>query len=413
MSTIVWGTGFEGGVLGAANTTTSAMFGALLNATVVANPTTRVNGVGAYSCQVSPSASLGYIQINSPSPVPTSQVRVTRFYFYVTAYPSSRAPFMEFGGATNNAKFYFDSTGVEMRYSNTGTTQLFQVGGVTTVFALNTWYCIDIRVDYSISPKTVQVQVNGVPQVSSLSGTTTFTGLAETASNLTYCTIGTGDAATYNVFYDDIQMSNTLADYPLGPSNGYTILTPTALDAANASVDFSYTTGGTTLAVTTANQATALSTIQDTRPFTDVASYLSQTTAAATAYLTTTFGNPSAGVSARHVVLFVNSTSSTTSASANSAKGIAGGTTTIVYNGTTIASTSIIVKGGTLTVPAGGWTNSNLQAMTAQWGLASTITAVPRADMMWLEYDIVSTILPPKRRVGKFVYQNRKGGDHD
>lgn len=399
IATITWATGFEGGSIGVTNTTSSALFTLASGATIVANPATRADGVGIYCCRQSPAAGTTYVQLNGGTYAPSGQsVRVVRFYVYWQVLPTSRQPFFEMGGTVNGVKLYADTTGVEARYGNAGTTQNLQApAGTNTVFAVNTWYCIDIVCDYSVNVS--RVRINAVDQISSTTGTTSFTAPGVAVQTHTYLTWGAPDPSTYTINYDDMALSGLASDYPLGTTPGSTILNPTVLDAAQASTNFGYFTGGALTALSTANQATALPTIQDAAPRTSVTDYLQQTTANAAAYVDVTFPAPPANVIGATVARLITGMTAniTTAATSVTAKGVVSGVATDLYTAYNINSTAIVEMGGALTAPASGWTAAALASLHLRYGFAATVAAIGQLQHAYIEYEpIIGAAVDPQ-----------------
>lgn len=211
MPTPVFLTGFEHGIISAAGT---GLFGALSpTPPVITAVTAQVrNGDYAMSCPGSGAAGLRHIQ----TPVWTSSsVVVGRLAFKFTANPTVECSLIESSGLGGTAWFrmYLQTDG-KMRAGWFGGT-----GGVQSItasaLALNTWHLLEWRFDSTTTAATIDWQVNSVAQAQS---TTTLT----TAGGMTYHLIGQTDGggnigtAGQSISFDDICISTTAADYPLG-----------------------------------------------------------------------------------------------------------------------------------------------------------------------------------------------------
>lgn len=126
------------------------------------------------------------------------------------------------------------------------------LGTTGPLVVANRWYRIDVKVDVSNNPWLIDVSVDGVP-------CTQFSS-ATAASSSTFIVLGSGAAQgnlTYDMYADDIIVSNTLADFPLGPGYVHHFV-PTADGTHNVAGanDFEIGTGGVdiTNATTTAWQ---------------------------------------------------------------------------------------------------------------------------------------------------------------
>lgn len=130
-----------------------------------------------------------------------------------------------------------------LRYNTAnGSMELYsKATGATAVgppVVLNRWYLIDIKVNATANPWTSAWQVDGVPygSISPANAAGTFTGHL----------FGNDISSTFNaIYYDDIVISNTEADYPFG--NGYVLATRPNRDGSHSFTanDFKYnnTTG--------------------------------------------------------------------------------------------------------------------------------------------------------------------------
>lgn len=127
---------------------------------------------------------------------------VARFYVYFKdALPTSNCILFQFN---SNYQVYFVAT------DNKIYTRAAAGGDGATGFevTINTWYLVDLYVNTSTNPRTVDAKVNG-----------TALGQASNAiasSALTTAKLGSDGSNTQDVYFDDVVISLTAADYPLG-----------------------------------------------------------------------------------------------------------------------------------------------------------------------------------------------------
>lgn len=202
MATAVLCCGAECGVTTAA--VLGAHFGSFTNA---AFDTGTVRAPGLRSVRGNPTA--GFSSISSPSQAFTNaNIYVWREYVRFTTLPNVAtilsyavigASFPGWGFKASDSKIYAGSSSTAM--GSTGVT-------ITT----GVWYCIDVKVDAHANPWTIDVQVDGVA-----CGQATLAAAAANTQQLIY--LGNDVSATFDCYIDDILVSQTAADYPLGPGN--------------------------------------------------------------------------------------------------------------------------------------------------------------------------------------------------
>jgi hypothetical protein len=117
-------------------------------------------------------------------------------------------------------------------------------GGISVT--TGTWYFVDVRVNASANPHTIDIQVNGVAATQQ-----TFATAAQTSSAIA---LGSRNSitVTQDAFFDDVIISNTVADYPIGNGfvNHFVLTTDTLHNVAGAN-DFERTLTGTDILNTT------------------------------------------------------------------------------------------------------------------------------------------------------------------
>lgn len=129
---------------------------------------------------------------------------VARFYIQFATLPDIDTLLANMAGG-NGIGVGFKVSDNTIRPASNVTGPVFGATGV--VVTTGVWYRIDVRVDVSANPWLVDVQVDGV-------ATTQHT--VATSPGLTSLTLCTTVVGTADMFFDDVLVSNTFADYPLG-----------------------------------------------------------------------------------------------------------------------------------------------------------------------------------------------------
>jgi len=132
---------------------------------------------------------------------------IGRFYIWFSALPSANVALASTLNSSTGPLVFFKQSDSKIYASIGGTTGATGVS-VTT----GQWYCVDF--DFNIQTAGsdfCDVQVDGVA-----CGQATATGLSAAQSAFTLGNAGVS-TATMDVFYDDLVLSNTSADYPIGP----------------------------------------------------------------------------------------------------------------------------------------------------------------------------------------------------
>src|SRR3990172_3888896 len=189
-------TGFEYGLV-APVTNGGGLFSVVAGAPAIVTTPTRS---GDYALQIVASAEQEHVGWNGF----TANAFVGRFYFRFPTLPG----FIDFAFALCTAGSYLVFT-----YDNiTGKLQVRWAGGSSAessaTIVVDTWYRVDYRVIANTNPRTIEWKLNGVD------GTTLSS--AETASTMASLYLGTPSAQTVTVYFDDVYLSTTSGDYPIG-----------------------------------------------------------------------------------------------------------------------------------------------------------------------------------------------------
>lgn len=171
---------------------------------------TSVVRTGLRSIRVNPSAQAGAANLIVSASNPVAMV--WRYYLRIASHPdvSSAVGIIQTdsGGNLAYGLGYNASTGLYYPCHDDGGTVVFGASGVS--LSLDTWHLIDVRVDASANPWTIDVQVNGTP----LTQLTRSVAAGNVSLRLRAGNVFRSTTADYYV--DDLLVSETSGDYPLG-----------------------------------------------------------------------------------------------------------------------------------------------------------------------------------------------------
>lgn len=205
---------------------------------------TTIKRTGTRSLRINPTASQGSV-INQ---LFSSQIFVVRFYVYFATIPNSDCTIFTTYAVSNRAGIVFKSADNSLYpgFYNSG----FLFGSQGLAITSARWYQIDLLINTSANPWTVDLKIDGIPLAQA---TQASTAVAHTTMNLGVISATT----TADIYYDDFICSNTSADYPIGNGSVQTFI-PTSDGTHNVAGtgDFQRTLTGTDIlnATTTAFQ---------------------------------------------------------------------------------------------------------------------------------------------------------------
>jgi hypothetical protein len=228
-------TGFEQGVL--------SINGGGICAAITGSPAIQssVKRTGSYALQylVSGSAATSYVSYNvTASPT----VFVGKIYFRWNTALSTATRILRFlVVAGSSGAIYFDPSDATIYpYISTA-------GSKSAALAQNTWYEIDWKFDVSTGTSTLDVQLNKVA--------ITQKTYSQTATSVNGLYVGMSTSATGEIYFDDMYLSVTSGDYPIGGSTNRfeaAILKPNADGTHNAGTNVIEANDGTDIGTTTA-----------------------------------------------------------------------------------------------------------------------------------------------------------------
>ncbi len=292
-------------------------------------------------------------------------VAVVRVYLRLASLPAADVNELVIldaaAGSDLRLGYQASSARLTLRFANTAVTV------ASSTVSPSTWYRLDVRLGASTNPRTADWQIDGVAQ----------TALSSTEAASTVSTLRLGStvvADTFTANYDDVLISATSADYPIGAGT-VVALRPNGMGTSSIPGSFRNDDG------TAIDPNTYLR--LDDSPMTGLTDYVRQQIIGAAAYIEVTFADTAAtcvvGVSALAAY----------HAAANPADNgktsvIDGGTERVVFNGdmsgTTLQYVSLIVA------PASApWTPTAVNGLLGRIGFSTDVTPNPYWDALLLE----------------------------
>jgi hypothetical protein len=191
-----------------------------------------------------------------------SNVWVSRCYVRFATLPSANFAILGTKSTTAQVGGAVFKQSDSKIYAGDVVTPNFGASGVSVTTGV--WYRIDVKVDTSANPWTIDVQVDGVAcgQATRALAATTYNGII----------LGTDISVTCDMFFDDISASNTAGDYPLGAAYINHFI-PTADGTHNVAGAADFRRGNTTTDITNSTTDAYLLVddvpLDDTTPDTD------------------------------------------------------------------------------------------------------------------------------------------------
>jgi hypothetical protein len=302
----------------------------------------------------------------------SSNTLVARFGLKINAVPpadvASFALFDVVGAGVPNGQVGYDKVANKFNAGFSGAT----VQLAATTVALNTWYAIDVRLLTSTGTATLEWAVNGVTQT--------------TASNVQTSALidqvywgGWTGSDKYDINLDDLILTNTSADYPIGTGGIYP-LAPNSVGVSSNTNGYMQNNDSTAIDSTSWNRV-------DEVPISGTTDYVKQTAVDANAYINLGFEDITqvACVNAVQGVMAVRASAT----GANSWKVALwdGGTERVLLSGDMSVTTSLY-QATPVAVGSGIWTVAKLNALTARAGNATVMGGQPYLDALLVEADL-------------------------
>jgi hypothetical protein len=265
------------------------------------------------------------------------------------------------------------STGGDLWITYKGSSQklALRIGTGTPVemsgaFSAATWYSFDIRYYVGTNPRTAEWQVNGVAQ-------TDVTSTETAAASVSSVQLGADSGTISDMYFDDVMISSTSADYPIGDVT-ITRLLPNGMGTSSGATNFENNDG-------TAIDANSYTRLDDV-PINSTADYIAQLTNAGTAHIELTFADTTetcirgaSGVVAYH--------GAANQANNGETRVFAGWQTYLqsgAMNGSALKYASGIISTG-----GASWTEALLNGVFARIGYSTDATPDPYWDAVMLE----------------------------
>lgn len=363
MATPIFLTGLEHGSL-------SASGGGLFD-TVTGAPTvdSAIKRTGSYSIRFYKTVAAACSVTKNVSGSPT--VLVARFYLYFTTLPSVDCALFRMNSGTYvpTLRFRLSDSKLIVDFSGSGT----QAGPVVTT---GQWYRIDFRGNVGTDPRTIDWQVNGVDQPQAT--------LALAASSFTTVPFGALTTCTLDAYIDDVVISATSADYPLGPG-GVVGLSPNAAGTSNPGTNVIEDNTGADVDDSTNPANVEL----DDVPLSLNTDYIKQVAVGTGNYAEVAFADISESViwGARGILAYMSSDTLGNEGGCI-IRDSDGQETTIWGNPTTRADyseSSMFYKSAQVLTPSGGWTQAHVNALRARIGYSNDISPVPYWENLMIE----------------------------
>lgn len=339
-------------------------------------------GGGDYVAQMSGTSTINNYQLTSNMlGTPTALVASFKVRF-PTSLPSTSPDFCVVGATGGQSAFVF--------YQNSGTRLGAAWGGGATingpVVVANTQYTVEVRVDTSANPNVLDWWVDGVAQTS--------TTIAQAAGTVNGFFAGRDSAATGTYQINDMRVSVTYADAPLGVGRVRTLVpSGTATEIGTANSICRFTSNGSVLD-TTFNSADIMAAISEVPPVISAsASGLYQRTSGVGNAVSIPMSNYTlaAGETIELCTIRVLLWSASTLQNALELRAWDGTAETVLIaledpNGDN--STTTPAWWCATYTPSGGWTQAKLDALEVRIGYSNDVSPVPGAHQITAEISV-------------------------
>lgn len=350
-----------------------------------------------------PTAATSVMSHTYATAIASPSVTVGRFDLYIATMPAGVVQIVETQGTTAQGAVYLDGINSRIIGGRTGVTGSGFQAPVTT----GVWYRVEFR-HTNGATFAADTQVDGV--------STTQYSVASAASASTSFTIGVLTADTCNIYIDNLTISGTSGDYPIG-AGVVAGLYPAADGAHNYSANTDFLDGGTAQALLQATAANEHDTFLSLRSkidgglstTIDNANFVTDSAGLTTEYLRWYFENvPGDAASINGVASVSTHHAATATANAQTMKLIdvsaapapemnvlgtwSGTPANTAATGVDLSETTIVTvyKCAATAVTTGAWTVANVNDLGVQWG-ATDVSPAAYIDGICLEVDYVQS----------------------
>jgi len=369
MATLIFCCGAECGIVGVGGATTLPKHWDVATGTAPTILTTNQRPPGLRCYQFATSAATGFLTHNI---VAGNRTTVLRLAVRTSVRPGVTTTLVNFTGPASVPGLRISSAGVLI--AKISTTE--QTG---PTLALNTWAVVELKAVTSGTTTTLDWYVDGVAQ-------TQVTLAGQTAADMTALQVGVVTSSTMTLQVDDIALSVTAGDWPLGM--GCILGYSPNVDGAHSFTanDFKYNNTTTFLYT-----ATDINTYVDEVPLTSISDFISQNVVNAVGYVQVGFANLVDGGVIKGVEVVSAMHASATGANTCTLKLNDGTTLSDVYALGDFSNTAITYhsKHYPLNPTGGAWSSGIFDALLARWGYATDVVGIPFLDAIMLEVDLI------------------------
>ncbi len=388
---VAWMSGFENGTViqsNGANNNLAGGFasvnqgGALGIVDTVASPAR----TGSRALRVAPNAGQSnYAYLEAPNGVTLGPTLVAHLAVRMGVLPTGDSAVFSIGPGTTSGwahpalfLYYKVSSGKWALGLGSNSITVFQESAVTAV--VGTWYSFDIRFPVTASNvRTGDWYIDNAAQPS-----VTATDGAGGSGSAPRVAFGQNAflGAAYTAYYDDVFLSTTSANFPIGDINISTIK-PDAMGTHNTPGNFQQDDNS-------AVSATSYQKIVET-PMNSTTDFLKQVTASATSYIETTLSDTTENcIRAASTVMAVHPAG--TAANNTKTSIFDGATESIVYSGDISIATGTLAYAIRPITPGGAWTQARVNGLKLRFGYGSDINPIVSWDSFLVE--VASTTVP-------------------
>lgn len=302
---------------------------------------------------------------------------IGRCYVYFEVLPDTAVALVDMPSSTGaNVRIRMDNVSGNFRGDITS-----QVQGSAVV--VGQWYRLDWDVNVGTGTRSMAWKVDGVAQTT-VSDTISASSLVSakfgnTTGGLTVCT----------TYIDNIELSNTAADFPLGPGK-VVGLSPSSDGTHSFTLgDFKYN-NSTNVAVA----ATDVSTYVDDVPITSTADYISQNVSNAGSYIELNMADTTETADCRGMAVTFSQNSQGATTATATANLIDGASSLNLFTLMDISTTSLNYRTiYVTTAPSGGaLTQTKMNGLKIRWGFSTGVTDVPKLEAIRIEASYPATV---------------------
>ena len=272
--------------------------------------------------------------------------------------------------------------------------------GVTTVTATvpsraGQWHLFEAAFDVHANPLTADWRIDGIAQtrLSKAVAATTMSGAWR---------FGDSSSVTQTLYWDDMVVSDSLADYPIGNGRvaGYW---PTS-DGTHTATSTHIVKGTTATPVGTAIVAGTTDAYQwiDGPTIDDTADFWNMQTVGATEYAEVNFTDSTFGRPPHMICTLISLSAATASGNTQKAVLYDGTTATDIYTlgtvGVSHPTLSYTGRRWATTPSSGAWTTAIFNLLRARWGYSNDATPDAYVDNILIEADFPDTSFPNRPR---------------